>query len=166
MNNKYFSKVLANRGVLAYISALLVVSLLVVFSFGFAWDSYQQAEATKQKMVSMQKLTETYAQKKALLEQEEARPIQDSQIDDVQTAVLVQIQSHGLELSQMSSPAQSDKTKDRIFDMELRGSYDDTMDFISTFRQKTKALVAILSVSFRPDKEKVKTSIKYKLYVR
>ncbi|MBR5162543.1 MAG: hypothetical protein IKW79_00815 [Schwartzia sp.] len=166
MNYKYFSKVFSDRSVIAYFVVLFILFGLVAFAFGFAWDSYQQAEETKQKIASMQKATETYALKKALLEKEEARPIQESQVDEVQTAVLLQIQSHGLELSQMSSPSQSDKEKARIYDMELRGSYEDTMEFISTFRQKTKALIAIMSVNFRPDKEAIKTSIKYKLYVR
>ena len=165
MNYKYFSKVFSDRAVIAYFVVLFILFGLVVFSSGLAWDSYQHAQETEQKIASMQKLMELYEQKKALLEKAEARPIQDSQVDDIQTAVLLQIKNHGLELSQMSS-AQTDKEKARIYDMELRGSYDDTMEFISTFQQQTKALIAILSVSFRPDKETIKTSIKYKLYVR
>ena len=166
MSNNYFSKVLANRSVLAYFIALAVVFLLVAFSCFFAWDSYQQAMAMEDKIASMQKVTETYAQKKSLLEKAEARPVPESQVDDVQTAVLVQIQSHGLELSQMSSPSQTEKEKAKIYDMELRGSYENVMDFLSTFRQKTNALISILSVSFRPDKEMIHMSMKYKLYVR
>ena len=165
MNYKYFSKVFSDRAVIAYFVVLFILFGLVVFFSGLAWDSYQQAQETEQKIASMQKLMELYEQKKALLEKAEARPIQDSQVDDIQTAVLLQIKNHGLELSQMSSE-QTDKEKARIYDMELRGSYDDTMEFISTFQQQTKALIAILSVSFRPDKETIKTSIKYKLYVR
>ncbi|MBQ8697964.1 MAG: hypothetical protein IJ521_03050 [Schwartzia sp.] len=166
MSNKYVSKVAANRGVIAYGAALLLVFLLILFASGVAWDSYQQAEATKQKIESMRKVTEMYAQKKALLDKEDARPIQESQIDAVQTSMLLQIQRHNLELSQMSSPVLGDKEKDRVYEMEIRGSYDNTMEFLSTFRQKTKALVAVLSVSFLPDKELVRTSVKYKLYVR
>ena len=165
MKNKYFSKVVANRGVIAYFIALVVVFLLVFFFFCAAWDSYQQAEATEQEIASMRKVADLYAEKKALLDKEAARPIQESQIDDVQTAVLVQIQRHGLELAQMSSE-QVDKEKDRVYDMELRGSYDNTMEFLSTFRQQAKALISILSVSFQPDKEIIRTSVKYKLYVR
>ncbi|MBO6211277.1 MAG: hypothetical protein J6N99_11370 [Schwartzia sp.] len=166
MSGKYFSKVIANRGVILYFVSLAVVICLVVFAAGIAFDSYQQAEAAEQKIASMRKAADIYAEKKALLDKEAARPIPEAKIDDVQTSVLSQIQRHGLELAQMSSPAQMDKEKDRVYEMELRGSYDNTMEFLSTFRQKTKALIAILSVSFQPDKESIRTSVKYKLYVR
>lgn len=165
MKNSYVAKVAANRSVLMHLALLFALSLLLLFAAGFAFDAYRQAGETEKKIEMMKEATEAYARKKTVLDKAVARPVTAEAIDGVQTGILKKLQEHHLGLARMSSPAQNEKERNRVFEMEITGSYENTMAFLSGL-SKGKALIAVLSLSFQPDKETLKTSVKYKVYVR
>lgn len=167
MKNNYLEKILANRGVLAYFVALAVLFVALIVALDFMLEAHASAEQTEQKIQMMQKATESYDLKKMALEKLTAKPITIDKIDEVQTGILLQIQKNGLSLTSLNAVSASDnKEKNQVFEMDISGSYDNTMTFLGSFRRETKALMAILSVSFRPEKDILKTTIKYKIYVR
>ena len=53
-----------------------------------------------------------------------------------------------------------------MFEMNISGSYENTIAFLSSFRKDAKGLLSILSVIFHPEKDALRTTIKYKVYVR
>lgn len=165
MKNNYLQKVLANRGVLFYFIGIALLFFSVIFMMDFSLSAYQKAEATKQKIIMMEKATDTYEQKKAILDKLEAKAIPENKIDEVQTRILLQLQRHKLSLVKMTSVPSQKKEKNHIFEMEITGSYEDTMAFLSSFPREIKTLVSLLSVSFQADKATIKTTIKYKVYV-
>lgn len=167
MKNSYWHKILANRGVMAYFSALFVMLIALAIALDFAFDAHANAEATEQKIQNMKKATETYEQKKALLDKMAAKPVTADAVDEVQTSILLQLQRHSLSLSNMNSVTSGEsKEKNKMFEMEVSGSFDNTMAFLSSFRKEAKALISVLSVHFNPEKDQLRTTIKYKVYVR
>ena len=167
MKNNYLEKILANKSVLAYLVCLGVMFVALIFGLDFFLEAQAHAEATQQKIKTMQQATEAYDQKKAILDKIPAKPVTNDKIDEVQTGILLQLQKHNLSLENMNSVSNTDsKEKNQVFEMDISGSYDNTMSFMSSFRNETKALISVLSVHFVPEKEKLKSTIKYKVYVR
>ena len=167
MKSNYLQKILANRSVLAYFVALVALFVTLIIALDFVLDAHASAEATEQKIQRMIQATEAYDQKKVILDRASAKPITGDKIDEVQTGVLLLIQRHNLGLGNMNSVSSAEaKERDRVFEMDSSGSYDNTMAFLSSFRKDAKALISVLSVSFHPEKEELKTTIKYKVYVR
>ena len=166
-NSSYTEKILANRSVLAYLGAILAMLVALGFALDFAFSAYASAEATEQKIQTMRRATEAYDQKKAILDNVSAKPVTEDKIDETQTGFLLLLQKHNLALANMSSVALSDsKEKNKVFEMEVSGSYANTMAFLSSFRKDAKAPVSILAVQFHPEKDILKTTVKYKVYVR
>ena len=167
MKNSYMQKILANRGVLVYFVALIVLFVALVVGLDFALEAHASAVQTEQKIKTMRQATEAYDQKKAILDKAPAKPVTVDKIDEVQTDVLLQLQKHSLSLNNMNSVApREQKEKNQIFEMDFTGSYNNTMAFLSSFRRNAKALISILSVNFKSEKTMLKTTIRYKIYVR
>ncbi len=167
MKNNYLGKIFANRGVLVYFAALGVMFVALIIALDFFLDAHANAEAMEQKIQMMKQATDSYDQKKAILDNVTAKPITIDKIDEIQTDILLQLQRHNLGLINLNTVSPSDKKeKNQVFEMDISGSYDDTISFLALFRKQTKALMSILSVDFKPDKDILKTTIKYKIYVR
>lgn len=167
MKNNYAKKILANRGVIAYFIALAALFFGLLIALDFALEAYTHAEATERKIQMMQQTTEIYDQKKVLLDMAPTKPVTSDKLDDVQTHILFQLQRHHLSLSNMNAvSANEKKEKNQTFEMNVAGSYENTMAFLSSFRKDAKGLISILSVIFHPEKDALRTTIKYKVYVR
>lgn len=167
MKNNYLQKIFANRGVIAYFIALTVLFIALLVSFDFALEAHAHAEETERKMQMMTQATEAYDKKKALLDMAPAKPVPSDKLDDVQTHILFHLQRHHLSLRDMNAVALNEqKEKNQTFEMNVFGSYDNTMAFLAAFRKDAKGLISILSVLFHPEKDELRTTIKYKVYVR
>ncbi len=167
MKNNYVQKVLENRSVLAYFVAIGVLFVVLIIALDFTLEAHANAVATEQKIEQMKKATEAYDQKKSILDHAPAKPITNDKIDEVQTGVLLQLQRHNLSLNNMNSiNPKEKKERNQIFEIMISGSYDNTMAFMSSFRKDARALISILSVFFQPEGNELKTTIKYKIYVR
>lgn len=167
LKNNYIQKIFANRSVLAYCVCLVVMFLALLIGFDFLLEAQTHAEATEKKIETMRKATETFDQKKVLLDKAVAKPITNDKIDEVQTGILLMLQRHNLSLDNMNSISNGEqKEKNLVFEIAISGTYDDTVAFLSSFRKEAKALISILAVHFNPDKSIIRTTIKYKVYVR
>ena len=167
MKNSYLQKILSNRGILAYFFALGLMLVALIIALDIVLDAHASAEAVGQKIEMMKNATESFDRKKAVLDKATAKPITGEKIDDIQTSILLQIQRYNLSLTSLNSVSASDsKEKNEIFEIDVSGSYDNTMSFLSSFRKDTKALISILSVHFNPKNDVLNTTIKYKVYVR
>lgn len=167
MKNNYAKKILANRGVIAYFIALATLFFTLFIALDFVLEAHTHAEATERKIQMMRQATEAYDQKKALLDMAPAKPVTSDKLDGVQTHILFQLQRHHLSLSNMNTvSANEKKEKNQTFEMNVSGSYENTMAFLSSFRKDAKGLISTLSVSLHPEKDALRTTIKYKIYVR
>lgn len=167
MKNNYMQKILANRGVIAYFIALTMLCVALLVAFDFALEAHANAETTERKIQMMRQATEAYDKKKALLDMAPAKPVTSDKLDEVQTNILFQLQRNHLNLSNMNFVTSNDqKEKNQTFEMNISGSYDNTMAFLSSFKKDAKGLISILSVFFHPEKDELRTTIKYKIYVR
>ncbi len=167
MKNNYVQKILANRGVIAYFIALGVLFIALLIAFDFTLEAHANAEMIERKIQMMRQATEVYDQKKVLLDMTPVKPVTSDKLDDVQTNILFQLQRYNLSLNNMNSVVSNEqKEKNQTFEMNIFGSYDNTMAFLASFKKDAKGLISILSVFFHPEKDELRTTIKYKIYVR
>lgn len=92
--------------------------------------SYNESEAIEQKVRSMRVMVSDYNGKQAIVRSAPAHPIRETELDGLQTKILLKLEAHKLNLSKLSAATTEQKVNDRVFEMEVRGEYENLMAFL------------------------------------
>lgn len=117
----------------------------------------------------MRTFVNNYNQSVKELNNEPYRAVASDELDDVQSNLIFSAQANHLELITLKNLSLQDnmeKEHGKSFEMNLLGSWADTVAFINGFSAKD-ALIAIRKVRFTPESDgKIKTTLEYKVFIK
>lgn len=130
-----------------------------------AYDHQNQIEQQSQEMRStIKKLTE----EAEAINKQEYRPVEEKQVPNVQSDLMLALQSHQLKLDDLHAINVGGKNvKHKTFEMRFTGSYEQTMGFLQNFHARD-SLISIFKLSMKPDEGKgtISTDLVYRVYVK
>lgn len=152
-------------------AALLAVTVILGISLlGLTYKtyfSYQEAENVRSEQVKMERTIKDFQRQAELIDEQKYRPITEEQVPMVQSDIFLAAQTYNLTLTNLSlvSDKGKDKGNQKTFSLEFSGTYNDTVNFLTTFGSKD-ALVNILTLTLTPKKGVIDTSLKYRIYTK
>ena len=149
---------------------IIATSLLLITLGGFSTaNSYRESLVIQQQEEEMRTFVNNYNQSVKELNNEPYRAVASDELDDVQSNLIFSAQANHLELITLKNLSLQDnmeKEHGKSFEMNLLGSWADTVAFINGFSAKD-ALIAIRKVRFTPESDgKIKTTLEYKVFIK
>jgi len=163
--NKYLPLLLHSKDAIGYIIISVILILGIILTTSSLLLSYQTASSTEAQVMSMESYLKDWTEKTAVLNQSQMRPVKETQVDDVQTNILINLQVYRLNLTKFNTLANNKNEKNRSFELEFEGSYEATIQFLQNFHAKD-ALLSITNLTMEPVKQNIKTTMQYKVYVK
>ena len=154
---------------IVYVGIVAGSILLSIFGGLNLLNSYREAVAVQEQESEMRNFLTSYNQKVAALNKEQLRPIPDIEVDDVQSKLLFSAQANNLELTSLRNLSLQDeqaKEHGKSFEMDLIGSWGNTVSFLENFGVKD-TLISIRNVRLTPEQDGcIKTILEYKIYTK
>ena len=154
---------------IVYVGIVAGSVLLSVFWGLNLLNSYRDAVAVQEQESEMRDFLTSYNQKVDALNKEQFRPISDIELDEVQSKLLFSAQVNNLELTSLRNLSLQDeqaKEHGKSFDMDLLGTWSNTVSFLENFGVKN-TLISIRNIRLTPEQDgRVKTILEYKIYTK
>lgn len=147
------------------IAVLLVVGL--VFLSGKLIIAYQDAQEIKQKIHSMETSLKEWNDKAETVSRAPLRPVDASQVDKIQSEIILSVQGHQLNLNGVKTVSVEKKNSNHMksFEMITRGPYEKTVQFLQDFGSRN-VLITMDSLDIKPDKGEIECTVKYTIYTK
>ena len=167
MNNKYLS--------LGFIksSKKLVLTLICTFSLaiisfllgGQLLASYNDSEDVKSEISKKEADIKTWNEQISFINEQQFRPVEEKSIDMVQTNIIMNLKSRGLNLTGLKT-ANSKLKNANTYELSFTGSYENTIRFLKDFHVKD-ILTSVLKVKMESTEGNViKTTLLYVVYIK
>lgn len=147
------------------IAVLLVVGL--VFLSGKLILAYQDAQEIKQKIHTMETSLKEWNDKAETVNRAPLRPVDASQVDKIQSEIILSVQGHQLNLTGVKTVTVEKKNSNHMksFELVTRGPYEKTVQFLQDFGSRN-VLITMDSLDLKPDKGEIESSVKYTIYTK
>ena len=153
--------------------AALVVSGLSIFAIvsmtGRVYLAYDHQQQINSQSAEMRQTIKTISPQPKDGNDQKYRAGEATQVPNVQSDIMLAIQSHQLQLKEMKYLKSSDKKegKNQTFEMHLIGTYEQTIAFLQNFHSRD-ALIDVFKLGMKPEKGKgtVETDLIYRVYVK
>lgn len=147
----------------------LAVALLAAVSFiglGKCGFAYAKMQETRQQIRMMSAFVADWERESARLGQMDCRPVNEAQVDDVQSKILLNLSSNRLDLVSFRSVNGDKKDSGRRYELTCRGAWDSTVRMLEKFRAKD-ALLSIQHLKLEPERSGgIRATIEYKIYMK
>lgn len=165
----YVQQITSGQGMLVY-GIVIVVSILIVAALGIKLvASYRESVIMHEQIDTMNKYITSYNELAEKVNSSPFKAVSENQLDQVQSEIIQQVQSHNLQLMKLNSSAKNDtvsKTHGKTYELTTYGSWADTFHFIDQLGSKD-ALISERYVSMKADKTgMIQMVIEYKVYVK
>lgn len=154
-----------SKDTILYVSVFTLLLLFNVFSLGKLSVAYQEANKTQQKVTSMTQYVEHWNEKISIIDSSPYRPVTAAQADNVQSNLLLDLQANNLRLVSFKNSTSSQKENSKKYQLDFIGTWPATIHFIQNFHVRD-ALISITQVNMKAEKDQIKTSVEYKVWVR
>lgn len=162
---EYLPNLLEHKDLLACFGILIVLAFATSFTTSHLILATNESQQIEEQRATMTSYLNTWKQKSEHINNATMRPVKAVQLDDVQMAVLLNIQSHQLNLTSLKEAGDKSEKDGRSFDIEFSGDYPQTIDCIEHFNVKD-ALIGIKDLSMEMQNGKMRTRVTYKIYTK
>ncbi len=164
---EYFPRLIKSKTFLLQL-VVLIILVLILFTFtGTLFASYEQAEANKQQISTIETFLSQFSEKKKFMESVSERPIKAAELDGIQTEIFKQIKRYHLNLVRFSGKESKSKESKNAkdFNMTVSGDYVNVMEFLNDFHAKN-ALMHIRFLNLHQQGGVFSAEVVYTVYVR
>lgn len=162
---EYLPNLLEHKDLLACFGILIVLAFATSFTTSHLLLATHESQQTEEQIATMTSYLNTWRQKSERINHATMRPVKSDQIDEVQMAVLMNIQSHKLNLTSMKESGDKNEKDGKSFDMEFIGDYPQVIDCLEHFNVKD-ALIGIKDLGMEMQDEKMRVRLTYKIYTK
>lgn len=147
----------------------LFLLLFFVFSSSFATSrlisTIQTQKQMEEQRAEMQSYIAQWKQKSERVNKAAMRPVKPEQLDNVQMAILLNFQSHQINLSSLKEKMDKNEKNGKLYEIELNGEYPQIIDCIQHFNVKD-ALIGTKQFSMEMKDNKMRVHMTYKIYTK
>lgn len=162
---EYLPNLLEHKDLLVCFAVLLVLIFVTLFATSHLLIATNERQTKEQQIVTMTNYLNQWKEKSARINSATMRPVDASQLDSVQTAVLFNIQSNQLSLSTLREETGKNTQNGKSYEMEFEGAYPQVIQCLEHFQAKD-ALISIESLSMSQRQGKIQTKMTYKVYTK
>ena len=162
---EYLPNLLEHRDVLICFGVLIVLIFITSFTTSHLIIAANEQKQTEEQIATMTSYLDQWKQKSERINGATMRPVKAEQIDDVQMAVLLNVQSHQLNLASMKETGDKTEKDGKSYEMEFMGEYPQVIDCLEHFSAKD-ALIGIKSLSMAMKDGKIDVRLTYKIYTK
>ncbi len=164
---KQLGDLLKGQDMLVYAFLCFVLTGVASFGFGKLLMAYDHADEIHKQIITMNLYVDEYNKKAVELNNAPYRPVSPEQIDNVQSNILLTLQSNQLELLGFKNIKSTEKNPTgQVFEIDFIGAWPSVVHVIQNFHVRD-ALISVKDIKFVSEKGgKVKTSIQYKIYAK
>ena len=166
---QYLQPILSGQGMIVY-GIFVLVGVIAVVGLGIKTiAAYRESVIVTEQKDTMTKYIESYNNLAKKINEAKFKAVSEDQLDNVQSEIIMQIQTHNLQLIKLNSPGKNDnvnKIHGKAYELTVLGAWADTLHFIDQLGSKD-ALISDRYISMKPDKSgQIQTVIEYKVYVK
>jgi len=161
----HFPKLWHSKDTILYVSIFTLLLIFTIFAFGKLSVAYHQAVKTRQKIAEMTQYVEHWNEKISIIDSSPYRPVTMAQADNVQSNLLLDLQANNLSLISFKNSSSSKQENSKKYQLNFIGTWPATVQFIKNFHVRD-ALISITQINMKTEKDKIKTSVEYKVWVR
>jgi len=162
---EYLPNLLEHKDLLVCFGILIVLAFTTSFTTSHLLLATHERQQTEEQIATMTSYLNTWKQKSERINHASMRPVKSDQIDDVQMAILLNVQSHQLNLTSMKESGDKNEKDGKSFDMEFTGDYPQTIDCLEHFNVKD-ALIGIKDLAMEMQDDKMRVRLTYKIYTK
>lgn len=162
---KYFPGI-ADHTVLIFYTVVIVTLICVVsFMTSSLVMSYHEKQETESKIVAMQSFLSEWHEKSNLVNEASARPINNEQIEKVQSSIIRQLKALNLNLQSLKENTINNETNGRNYALVFDGDYNNTIKFLNNFKAYD-ALLGVKQLKMQIRNQSIQTTLTYKIYIK
>lgn len=156
-----------NKGLMLLSIVSILLALLIVLMAGKTTSAYQHAQEVQKKIADMKQEISDFEQKAKIVNESEQRPVTASQIDKVQSDLVLAVRASDLTLLdyKIVGGARGKNQNFQPFEMSIRGEYANVIRFLQNFRSKD-ALIRLAFVSLKPTNGLLEAKLVYRIFIK
>lgn len=158
-----------NRALMGIVFASCIGIFGVVTLSSQVYLAYDHQTQVEQESMKMRDTIKKLSEEAESINKQEYRPVEEKQVPNVQSDLMLALQSHQLKLDDLHaiSAGGSKKVKHKTFEMKFSGSYDQTIAFLQNFHARD-SLISIFKLNMKPESGKgtISTDLVYRIYVK
>lgn len=162
---EYLPNLLEHKDLLVSFAILIVLAFATSFTTSHLLLATHERQQTEDQMATMTSYLNTWRQKSEHINSATMRPIKTDQLDEVQMAILLNVQSHQLNLSSLKETGDKTEKDGKSYEMEFMGEYPQVIDCIEHFNVKD-ALIGIKELAMEMQGGKMRVRMMYKIYTK
>lgn len=153
-----------HKKLILQMAALLVLFIAVISLTSHLTLSYQEQAEKEHQIATMQNYLKDWQSKNDELNAATMRPVEANQVDQVQTDIMLRVQSTNCNLLSMKDSPKTEQNG-KVTTIEFSGSYENTMRCLQSFHAKD-ALIGIKSMKMEQKNGALDTTLTYKIYTK
>ena len=158
-----------NNKTLLIIAVSFLLFIVMIFVFSRAVISYNNAQSVLAENRQMKETINKWKEQVAFINEQDYRPVQRDQINNVTSDILVLVQVYNLSLADFKA-SNITGTKDKkdpyqTFTMKVSGQYADVVKFLMNFKAKD-ALVSLMSIEMTSQGNVLTANLNYRIYIK
>lgn len=163
----YMPKLLKGKAILTLFILVSLLIMTAVWGFGKTVIAYQEADEIKTKLVEMQVYIDDWNKQESIVNEAKFRPINASQVEDVQSKILLLLSAQDVNLTNFRDVVNNKKNNtERVYEIVFLGNWESTINILEQFHVDN-ALIAIQKLKLESEKDNlIKTSLTYKIYTK